>query len=254
MRKSPIRKCIFNFSKLAFAGLILLMTNSLFSQVSPVTNPKGGFKIDGQLRANTPGAPAVQAGDWVPRVNNTPFGGAGVVDSFVLSSAGVPRDNVTTRRQEDLFSSNSDDVFTQGSKFVDYISALHWGLSGAPDKNDIHNGVFHASADNGTPAHQWVFIGGDRLSTSGTSYIDFSFLQGTITPNAVTGTFVGSGPAGGRTIGDINISMEYNNGGTAPKVVIYRWVATNVAGTAGQWDSTGSAEILGAFAKTNLEP
>jgi hypothetical protein len=186
----------------------------------------------------------------VPQVNGTAFTAG--VDSFVLTSGGVPEDNVTTRRQEDLYSSNSDDVFTQGSKFVDYISALHWGLSGAPDKNDIHNGVFHASADHGTPAHQWVFIGGDRLSTSGTSYIDFQFLQGTITPNAVTGTFVGSGLAGGRTIGDINISMEYNNGGSAPKVVIYRWVPTSDAGTAWTWDSTGSYAITNAYAQTNL--
>jgi hypothetical protein len=247
MKKSPLKKFLF---KLAFAGLILLFTNSSFSQTSPVTNPLGGFKIDGYLRANTPAGAAGRFGDWVPQVNNTPFGGVGVVDSFVLSSAGVPRDNVTTRRQEDLYSNNSDNVFTQGSKFADTIGSLHWGLSGAPDKNDIHNGVFHASADNATPAHQWVFIGGDRLSTSGTSYIDFQFLQGTITTNA--STFSGSGPHGGRTEGDMNISMEYTNGGSAPKVVIYRWIPANEAHTNWTWDSTGSSLITQAYAKTNL--
>ena len=152
--------------------------------------------------------------------------------------------------QRDLYNSNLDDIFTQGSKFNDAIGSLHHGLGGAPNKNDIHNGVFHASGDNATPSNQWVFIGGDRLDVAGTSYIDFQFLQGTITTNA--STFTGSGSCGGRTINDINISMEYNNGGTAPKVVIYRWVPTNDAGTAGTWDSTGSALITDAFAKTNL--
>jgi hypothetical protein len=46
--------------------------------------------------------------------------------------------------------------------------------------------------------------------------------------------------------------MEYNNGGTAPKVVIYSWAPTNEAGTAWGWDSTGSAAITQAYAKTNL--
>src|SRR5688572_6179332 len=46
--------------------------------------------------------------------------------------------------------------------------------------------------------------------------------------------------------------MEYNNGGSAPKVVIYRWSPTSDAGTAWTWDSTGSAAITDAYAKTNL--
>jgi hypothetical protein len=248
MRKSPLMKFIFNFSRLLFVCTIVLVSNNLFSQTAPVITPKGGFKIDGHLRANTPAGAASVAGDWVPRVNGTAFTAG--IDSFVLSSAGVPEDNVTTRLQRDEYNNNIDDIFTQGSKFNDYISALHWGLGGAPNKNDIHNGVFHASGDNANPSNQWVFIGGDRLDVAGTSYIDFQFLQGTITTNA--STFTGSGLHGGRSIGDINISMEYNNGGSAPKVVIYRWAPTNDAGTAWAWDSTGSSEITEAYAKTNL--
>jgi hypothetical protein len=244
MKKFPI-----NFLRLAITSLFLLFTGIIFSQIAPVTTPKGGFKIDGQLRANTPGLPVnLRAGDWLPQVNGTNFTAG--VDSFVMKSNGDVKDNVTTRLQRDLYNSNLDDIFTQGSKFADQISALRHGTGGAPNKNDIHNGVFHASGDNATPSNQWVFIGGDRLDVAGTSYIDFQFLQGTITTNA--STFTGSGPCGGRTIDDINISMEYNNGGTAPKVVIYRWVPTNDAGTLGTWDSTGSALITDAYAKTNL--
>jgi hypothetical protein len=222
--------------------VILFNAGVTLGQVSPVAVPKGGFKIDGALRANVTTA----AGDWVPRLNSQTFTAG--VDSFVLDAAGNPENAVSTRHQTDLYNSGSDDVFTQGSKFTDYISALHWGLSTAPNKNDIHNGVFHASGD--ASGNQWVFIGGDRLDVAGTSYIDFEFLQGTITTNA--STFTGSGLAGGRTIGDINISMEYNNGGSAPKVVIYRWAPTSEAGTAWTWDSTGSAAITDAYAKTNL--
>jgi len=244
MRKSPIRKCIFNFSKLAFAGFVLLFTNISFSQTAPVLIPKGGFKIDGALRANVTTA----FGDWAPRLNSQAFTAG--VDSFVIDASGAAEDLVTTRLKRDEFNNTIDDIFTQGSKFNDYISALHWGTGGAPNKNDIHNGMFHASGD--AAGNQWVFIGGDRLDVSGTSYIDFIFMQGTVTPNAATGTFTGSGPHGGRTIGDINVSMEYNNGGTAPKVVIYRWIPTNDAGTAWAWDSTGSSAITQAYAKTNL--
>jgi hypothetical protein len=190
-----------------------------------------------------------RAGDWVPQVNGTAFTAG--IDSFVLSSAGVPEDAVTTRLKQDAYNTTADDIFTQGSKFNDGIGSLRWGTGGAPNKNDIHNGVFHASGDNATPSNQWVFIGGDRLDVNGTSYIDFQFLQGTVILNQ-NGTFTGSGLAGGRTVNDINVAMEYNNGGTAPKVVIYRWVPTNDAGTAGTWDSTGSASITSAYAQTNL--
>lgn len=244
MKKFPINRL-----RLAFTILFLLFTGIIFSQISPVLTPKGGFKIDGQLRANTPGMPVEgRAGDWVPQVNGTLFTAG--IDSFVLQSDGAVKNTVTTALQRDAYNSNQDDIFTQGSKFNDYISALHHGLGGAPNKNDIHNGVFHAAGDNATPSNQWVFIGGDRLDVAGTSYIDFQFLQGTISTGA--STFTGSGLAGGRTINDINISMEYNNGGSAPKVVIYRWAPTNEAGTAWGWDSTGSSEITDAYAQTNL--
>ena len=233
--------------KLTITAFLLFAGVVLYSQTAPVSPTKGGFKIDGALRANV----TTPAGDWVPRLNGTAFTAG--IDSFVLDSDGIPEDAITTRLRRDAFNTSADDIFTQGAKFNDYISALHWGTGGAPNKNDIHNGMFHASSNPGPGAgsgDQWVFIGGDRLDVSGTSYIDFEFLQGTITVNA--STFTGSGGAGGRTIGDINISMEYNNGGSSPKVVIYRWGPSNEAGTAWAWDSTGSSLITQAYAKTNL--
>jgi hypothetical protein len=221
--------------------LLASLVNPAFSQLSPVSPPKGGFKIDGYLRANV----TTQGGDWVPRLNSQTFTAS--EDSFVLSSSGVPKDAITTRLKTDLYNSSSDSIFAQGSKFNDHISALHWSTGSAPDKNDINNGVFHATGD--LSGNQWVFIGGDRLAVTGTSYIDFEFLQDSVAVNS-NGTFTGYGPNGGRRIGDINISMEYNNGGTAPKVVIYRWKL--LSGTTYYWDSTGSSTITDAYAKTNL--
>jgi hypothetical protein len=221
--------------------LLASLVNPVFSQLSPVSPPKGGFKIDGYLRANV----TTQGGDWIPRLNSQTFTAS--EDSFVLSSSGVAKDAITTRLKTDLYNSSSDSIFAQGSKFNDHISALHWSTGTAPDKNDINNGVFHATGD--LSGNQWVFIGGDRLAVTGTSYIDFEFLQDSVAVNS-NGTFTGYGPNGGRRIGDINISMEYNNGGTSPKVVIYRWKL--LSGTTYYWDSTGSSSITDAYAKTNL--
>jgi hypothetical protein len=223
------------------ALLMFISLSRIAAQTSAVNPPKGGFKIDGKLRANV----GSQAGDWVPRLNTQDFTAG--EDSFVLNAAGIPKDLVTTRLKRDLYNSSSDSVFAQGSKFNDYISALHWTTSTAPDKNDINNGVFHAAGDGS--GNQWVFIGGDRLAVNGTSYIDFEFLQDSVAVNA-NGTFTGYGPNGGRRAGDIDISMEYNNGGSAPKVVIYRWKI--LSGTTYGWDSAGSAAITDAYAQTNL--
>ena len=92
MKKSPI-----NFLRLAITSLFLLFTGIIFSQTAPVTTPKGGFKIDGQLRANTPGTPMrAVLRDWVPQLNGTLFTAG--VDSFVYKLQTVTlKDNVTTR-------------------------------------------------------------------------------------------------------------------------------------------------------------
>jgi hypothetical protein len=226
-----------------------IVPSQSFAQVAHVNPPTGGFAIDGNLRANSPTA---NTGDWI-------FGTTGS-GGFVLNNNGKAVDTSTTGRSTDLFNSNSDNIFTSGSKFNDYISALKWAASSATSKDDINNGLYHVSSDPGPGPHtgdQWIFVAGDRLSTSGTSYIDFELLQGTITVNGISSgakTFTGSGPDGGRTNGDINISMEYTNGGSKPNVVIYRWRKN--ASNVWFWDSTGSFQHSldqTAFAETNRD-
>lgn len=197
-------------SSLLFLFNLFIVSSGLFAQLAPVNPPTGGFRIDGGLKANTP---TVGQGDWVPG----PAGAGG----YVLTNAGVPLDATTTGLKKDVFNTTQDFIFTQGSKFNDYIQNLAWTQSTAPDKNDINNAMYHVSRD---PSNndQWIMIGGDRLSTNGTSYIDFEFLQNTVTRNA-GGTFTGGGPAGGRTVNDLLISMEYTNGGVAANVYFYQW-------------------------------
>jgi hypothetical protein len=220
--------------------LIIIVLNSLFSksyaQLAPVNPPTGGFRIDGGLKANTP---VVGEGDWVVG----PAGAGG----FVLSNAGIPTNAATTGWKTDAYNSAQDFIFTSGSKFNDIISALQWTQSSAPDKNDINNAMFHVSVNTSTQ-DQWIVIGGDRLSTNGTSYIDCEFLQNTLTRNSSGGGFTGAGPHGGRTENDLVISMEYTNGGVSANVFFYQWKPK--AGGGYQWQQfTPPAGT--AFALTN---
>lgn len=223
-----------------FLLFILLSFQTIFGQVAPVLIPSGGFAIDGGLKANTPTA---NIGDWFP--------GPGGTGGSVFDASANPINASTTGRKTDPYNSSSDDIFTTGSKFNDYISNLHWTSSSAPDKNDINNALYHVARDASN--NQWAFIAGDRLSTNGTSYIDFEFLQGSVTENSdgtFTGTPLTSKPnGGGRTQGDIIISMQYTNGGTKPLVFIYQWQLSG-----GTW-SYQLANITNldanAFAETN---
>jgi hypothetical protein len=149
-----------------FFLILLLSSQILFAQVAPVNPPTGGFAIDGGLKANTPVA---NTGDW--------FSGSGGTGGSVFDASANAINTATSGRRTDPYNS-SDDIFTTGSKFNDYIGNLHWFVNSAPDKNDINNALYHVSRDGSN--NQWAFIAGDRLSTNGTSYIDFEFLQGTV--------------------------------------------------------------------------
>src|SRR5258705_9460195 len=224
-----IKFCVFIF--------FILISVQSSAQVANLTTPTGGFYINGSVKVNS------ATGDWTAGT-----GGGG----FVLNNNGTPVNSNTSGRSVDLANNANDNIFT-GSKFTDYIGDLKWTTGTATGKDDINNGMYHVATDNND--HQWLFIGSDRREVVGTSYIDFELLQGTVTTG--NGTFSGSGAAGtsGRTDGDINVSMEYGNGGSKPKVVIYQWRLKTVNGKSiWTWDSTGSAALTVngfAFAETN---
>ena len=171
----------------------------------------GGFEIEGDLRANTPTA---NTSDWTPGLAGTGVG--------VLTAAGAPVDAAKTFHLVDLYDSQADDIFRGGLKYPDNPNTWQWTTSKAGAKLDMNHGLLHVSNDaNG---HLWVMVASDRLSTNGNSYLDFEFLQNTLTANA-NGTFTSAGPNAGRTVGDLLLTLELTNGGAQPNFSVQRWEA-----------------------------
>ncbi|MDP2193361.1 MAG: hypothetical protein Q8K36_02405, partial [Alphaproteobacteria bacterium] len=208
--------------------ILLFSTTVTYAQLAPVTVPAGGFEIDGNLQSNTP---TNGVGDWVQ-------GSAGS-GGFVFNSNGTAVDIARTIRVTDSYDSSLDNVFTGGGKWNDNPSTWRWTTKKATGKGDINNVFLHLgeAANN----DQWLIIASDRLSTNGTSYIDFEFFQSNLTVNP-GGSFTSSGPNNGRTNGDILVSVEYTNGGSNAAIKFYLW------------DNTVYLEVLPpptVFGKTN---
>jgi hypothetical protein len=201
--------------KYFFLFTVLIFSSNLFAQWpgnAPVNPPVDSFRIDGTLKANT------AVGDWV---DGTGSGG------YVLQSvSGVwgPVISSTTTFVRDTFDHTSDRIFT-GSSFGDNPNSWSWTTGKPTSKCDISTAIFHVSS---SPNSKWIIIGGDRLTTQGTSYIDFEFSQGLFT-RTLTGFSSLSATGGslaatnGRTPGDFVLSMEYSNGGSNATVHYYVW-------------------------------
>ena len=193
---------------LLYALILIFISGMVTAQIAPTINPAGGFHIDGGLISNTP---TDGVGDWIY--------GPGTSNGYVLNTDGSSIDSLNTHLIIDSYNTNSDHIF-QGSKFNDDPNAWSWAMGKASSKNDINNAYYHLAKDASN--NTWLIVGGDRLSTTGTSYIDFEFLQNTITRDNMKG-FVSEGTDGGRTLNDMVISMEYSNGGSNANVHFYLW-------------------------------
>ncbi|MHB1195708.1 MAG: immunoglobulin domain-containing protein, partial [Lutibacter sp.] len=195
--------------------LVLLFSTTVgYSQLAPITVPTGGFRIDGDLQSNTP---TTGEGDWI----QGPSGSGG----YVFDNAGNPINISRTLRVIDRYDSTLDNIFTGGGKFNQNPStAWSWTTNKAGGKGDINNVFLHLG--EATNNDQWLIIASDRLVTTGASYIDFEFLQNSLTAN-VGGTFTAGGPNNGRTNGDLLIAVEYSNGGSNAIVKFYKWVNTD---------------------------
>ncbi|NSW46183.1 MAG: SprB repeat-containing protein, partial [Bacteroidales bacterium] len=214
-----------------FTGIFLFVNLILTAQIVPTIQPYGGFEIDGDLKANTP---TNGIGDWL---SNTGSGG------YLLNNNGTPLDPFNTLYIIDDFNGN-DDIY-QSSKFNENPNTWVWTTGAASNKNDINKTLFHLATDVNN--NTWLIVASDRLSTSGTSYIDFEFLQNTLAKNQ-NGTFTSFGPHNGRTVNDFVISMEYSNGGSSGIVRFYTWKLVNSVYK--YIEVTVPSNI--AFAKTNL--
>src|SRR2546423_7655227 len=204
--------------------------------VAPVSPPTGGFAIEGDLLSNTPTSCvllptptpspcpfAPNQGDW--------YSGPGGSGGNVLNSdtTGTPVDPTTTFHLVDPYSSATDDNFAGGDKVDDNPTTWNWTLNPVNDKQDMNNALIHVSKDPITQ-HTWIMIAGDRLSNNGDAYIDFEFLQNTLTTTPLigaTGGFSSQGPDCGRTLNDFLLTLKLTNGGTVPDFFVSRWEAAS---------------------------
>jgi hypothetical protein len=226
------------------SNFLLLLSFNGISQVAPVTIPSGGFNINGQVKVSS------TVGDW------TAGTAAGATGGYVLeqsTTSPFPWQGVntsTTKIIRDSFDNAADLIFT-GSSFGDNPNTWKWTTGKATSKCDINNALFHSATSS---TQKWLILGGDRLSTTGTSYIDFQFSQGIFTRTATGFSSVGpNGESltqyGGRTAGDFVLSMEYTNGGAVATVHYYRWQETG--------EGTGTFKFVdlgvpaGAFGASN---
>ncbi|QQS48856.1 MAG: DUF11 domain-containing protein [Acidobacteriota bacterium] len=192
------------------------MHGSFFFQGSGIaqTGDPGGFHIEGNLVANSPTA---NVSDWVPGPGGTGVG--------VLDGSGAPVNPAATKHVIDLYDSDLDNVFKPGTKHDDHPNTWTWEQGKTTGKDDINNALLHVSTDSN--GDLWFVVGGDRFSTNGDSYIDIELWQNPITANP-DGTFSTSAPHGGRTLGDIEITVRFEQGGSDPEYLIERWQAVGM--------------------------
>lgn len=178
------------------------------------------FAIDGHVLRQATGAGS--PGDWTTTTALFPTGAV----FHPVTGQGSPYPFTLTRHVVDAYNAN-DNIFASGAKANDNPNTQwNWTTGSAGNKEDVNNALIHVAKD--AAGNTWVLLGGDRLSQNGTSYIDFEFLQQTMTIQA-GGSFstLASNATGGRTPGDFLVTMEYVNGGSVPNIFYYKWQLTS---------------------------
>ncbi|NOR74237.1 MAG: hypothetical protein GQ525_03655, partial [Draconibacterium sp.] len=189
----------------------------VYQGVVPVQSPKGGFAVDGNAYANhlTDGV-----GDWFYVVSTHPGLGEGLI-----GIDGFPLDSTMTTFYRDSLSGDPDySIFLEKSKINENPITYNIGQGNVPNKNEIQNVGVHFTwgdpdvtgvGEGGDPFYSfatdlWCLFAADREVTNGSSYIDFEFLQKTLTLNG-DGTFTTIGLDGGRTVNDLLVTVELTN-------------------------------------------
>ncbi len=172
--------------------------------------------MDGNLLARTPVSPPFSAndGDFIQNDNAPGSGG------FVFNTAGIPVDTSMAFHIIDGYDAADADIFTNGSKFNQDPNTWSWKHGKAPGKDDVNNVLFFFSND--TLGNIWFVGSGDRNKTNGNTYLDFELLQNPLYQNPDM-TFTSYGPDGGRTMGDLAVTVEYTIGGSYPQLYVYQW-------------------------------
>ncbi|MBP6181554.1 MAG: hypothetical protein KA461_06290, partial [Flavobacterium sp.] len=249
---------------LPFLLTIILMTGYTVNAqniqgIIPVQHPITGSGVDGDAWAHEPiGTKYENVGDLFDKLYN---GSTHAINHGVLNLTNgqliYPGETffLQDRYVDDLT------IFTLSNKINDNPNTYSWGAGSSPNKNEIQNAGAHFSygdasviggvigADGnfiagtskvGDPNDLWCLFAGDRQVTNGSSYIDFEFLQKSLTITGATfgpfdpatgtapitggsGGFTTEGTQGGRTVGDILVTIEFTQGGGDANVVIQKW-------------------------------
>ena len=191
----------------------------------PIQSPPqltGPFAIDGFLQRQS-----TLRGDWLA--------GPGGNNNFILSDDGIPLVPVC-RVTTDRYYSDFDDVFSKG-KLNDDPNTMTWTLRRAMGKTDMNNILTFFALDPNT-GHVWVLLAADRRIAGNNCSIDFEFLQHRVSMlgdvnTSSSGRFITAGPHGGRTVGDLIVSVEFSGGGSFSTVRFLQWQPAASAGAYG---------------------
>src|ERR1043166_3477008 len=252
-------KGCFTYAKVFLALLLVAFALPASAAVGtgtvPILTPSGGFAIDGDLLANSPTS---GAGDWL---TNSAASGTNFVLKLDSTTTNVVNP-FTTYHVHDTFNTPSGvgTQFATGSKGDQYYDggtgsgSMTWTPGEPNDKTDIDNGLVHVGRDSN--GHFWAVVAGDRSSVNGDAYLDFEFLQNTLVVNAIptgatVGSFTGGGPHGGRTVGDLLVTIELTGGGSTPGFFLMQWQTNTAHGGWDYFDITTNATAGTAFAAEN---
>ncbi|MFB9212416.1 beta strand repeat-containing protein, partial [Echinicola jeungdonensis] len=202
-RSNTFYSFLFSFFLIGLLGL-----QEGIAQNISVIAPNGGFEIDGNIEADSP---TFGVGDWI---NGSGPGG------FVFHDNGNPFNGARSKLIKDSFDSSTDEIFSSGTKALDNPNTWTWTNSKASSKADINNFFYHIATDSNND--DWLFVGSDRFTTNGQSYIDIEFFQESVIKNP-DGTFTSNGTDAGRTVNDVMITVGYSNGGSNPIIEFYTW-------------------------------
>jgi len=220
----------------------MLMNNTMNAQLTqklgnaPVVYPNGGFAVDGDAFANTQ---INGIGDWWygPGTGGSLFDAGG---NLILPT----NPNVRLNFFEDKY--KGDDlpdisVFAQSDKINHNPNTYDVKTGSVPPKDDMQRAIAVFTMGDptlttptysveGNASDLWCLFAADRWKVNGASYIDFEFNQASIFVNSdgsMTSEAVetdGDGDlTGGRTTGDILLTLEFTNGGGLGNVWVDTW-------------------------------
>ena len=211
------------------SAFLVLLSATSFGQLAPQPPTRNfispfttKFNIDGYLRQQTSGV-----GDWLSANGSTP------ADQFVLTDALVATKPLVYTEND---SYGSDDLIFDGSNRAeenpqDASDPWKWKTGSAINKANINHALVYISKDN--LGDIWGMFSADRQFANGSTAIDFEFLQNTLERttdpnNSAQGGFRTEGPNGGRTLGDILISVQFT--GSAGRLLFYKWSSDGSGG------------------------